>query len=112
MQELEAIAREQGCSSQELFLHTCDQAKKARNIDLVCVATDDDQVEAAAKRAGYKVVRTSEACRTGSERCAEAARFDGQVVGRAPPTPRGCRRFPLRFNRDRGESEGIWMRRA
>jgi 3-deoxy-manno-octulosonate cytidylyltransferase (CMP-KDO synthetase) len=60
-------------SGQELFLHTCDQAKKAQNIDLVCVATDDDDVEAAAKRSGYEVVRTSEACRTGSERCAEAA---------------------------------------
>lgn len=60
-------------SGQELFLHTCDQAKKARNIDRVCVATDDDRVQAAAERAGYGVVRTSAACRTGSERCAEAA---------------------------------------
>jgi 3-deoxy-manno-octulosonate cytidylyltransferase (CMP-KDO synthetase) len=60
-------------SGQELFLHTCDQAKKAQNIDLVCVATDNDDVEAAAKRSGYEVIRTSAACRTGSERCAEAA---------------------------------------
>jgi len=65
-----ALLRESG---QELFLHTCDQAKQARNIDRVVVATDDDVVEAAAKRAGYGVVRTSPACRTGSERCAEAA---------------------------------------
>lgn len=60
-------------SGKELFLHTCDQARKAANVDLVCVATDDDQVEAAARRHGYEVVRTSPACRTGSERCAEAA---------------------------------------
>lgn len=60
-------------SGQELFLHTCDQARKARNIDRVVVATDDDVVEAAAKRHGYGVMRTSPACRTGSERCAEAA---------------------------------------
>ncbi|MEZ6038709.1 MAG: 3-deoxy-manno-octulosonate cytidylyltransferase [Planctomycetota bacterium] len=60
-------------SGQELFLHTLAQAKKAANIDLVAVATDDDRVEAAAKRHGYRVVRTSPACRTGSERCAEAA---------------------------------------
>jgi 3-deoxy-manno-octulosonate cytidylyltransferase (CMP-KDO synthetase) len=66
-----ALLRESG---QELFLHTCDQARKAANIDVVCVATDDDDVEAAASRAGYEVVRTSEACRTGSERCAEAAK--------------------------------------
>ncbi len=65
-----ALLRESG---QELFLHTCDQAKKAQNIDRVVVATDDDVVEAAAKRHGYGVVRTSPACRTGSERCAEAA---------------------------------------
>jgi 3-deoxy-manno-octulosonate cytidylyltransferase (CMP-KDO synthetase) len=65
-----ALLRESG---QELFLHTCDQARKARNIDRVVVATDDDTVEAAAKRHGYQVVRTSPACRTGSERCAEAA---------------------------------------
>ncbi|MBM3972868.1 MAG: 3-deoxy-manno-octulosonate cytidylyltransferase [Planctomycetes bacterium] len=65
-----ALLRESG---QELFLHTCDQAKKAANIDRVVVATDDDVVEAAAKRKGYGVVRTSPACRTGSERCAEAA---------------------------------------
>jgi 3-deoxy-manno-octulosonate cytidylyltransferase (CMP-KDO synthetase) len=65
-----ALLRESG---QELFLHTCDQAKKAANIDQVVVATDDDVVEAAARRRGYGVVRTSPACRTGSERCAEAA---------------------------------------
>lgn len=60
-------------SGQELFLHTCAQARLARNVDLVCVATDDDRVEAAARREGYEVVRTSRACRTGSDRCAEAA---------------------------------------
>jgi 3-deoxy-manno-octulosonate cytidylyltransferase (CMP-KDO synthetase) len=65
-----ALLRESG---QELFLHTCDQAKRAANIDRVVVATDDDTVAAAAKRGGYGVVRTSPACRTGSERCAEAA---------------------------------------
>jgi len=60
-------------SGQELFLHTCDRAKQARNIDRVVVATDDDVVAAAAQKKGYGVVRTSPACRTGSERCAEAA---------------------------------------
>jgi 3-deoxy-manno-octulosonate cytidylyltransferase (CMP-KDO synthetase) len=65
-----ALLRESG---QELFLHTCDRARGAGNIDRVCVATDDDLVEAAARHHGYDVVRTSAACRTGSERCAEAA---------------------------------------
>lgn len=60
-------------SGQELFLHTCDQARRTANIDRVLVATDDDRVAAAAARHGYEVVRTSPSCRTGSERCAEAA---------------------------------------
>lgn len=60
-------------SGKALFLHTCDQAKQARNIDRVCVATDDDTVERLAREHGHLVVRTSPACRTGSERCAEAA---------------------------------------
>jgi 3-deoxy-manno-octulosonate cytidylyltransferase (CMP-KDO synthetase) len=61
-------------SGKPLFLHTCDQARNTANIDLVCVATDDDRVEAAARAHGYEVARTSPDCRTGSERCAEAAR--------------------------------------
>ncbi|MBL8749337.1 MAG: 3-deoxy-manno-octulosonate cytidylyltransferase [Planctomycetes bacterium] len=60
-------------SGKALFLHTCDQARKAKNIDSVCVATDDDRVEAIARQHDFVVVRTSPACRTGSERCAEAA---------------------------------------
>jgi 3-deoxy-manno-octulosonate cytidylyltransferase (CMP-KDO synthetase) len=68
-------------SGKALFLHTCDQAQKARNIDRVCVATDDDRVEVLARAAGHLVVRTSPACRTGSERCAEAAAaIDCRVV--------------------------------
>lgn len=65
-----ALLRESG---QELFLHTCDRARQAGNIDQCIVATDDDAVAAAAARAGYRVARTSASCRTGSERCAEAA---------------------------------------
>jgi 3-deoxy-manno-octulosonate cytidylyltransferase (CMP-KDO synthetase) len=61
-------------SGKELFLHTCERARAARNVDLVLVATDDATVEAIAQRAGFQVARTSPACRTGSERCAEAAR--------------------------------------
>ncbi|MCC7066762.1 MAG: 3-deoxy-manno-octulosonate cytidylyltransferase [Planctomycetes bacterium] len=60
-------------SGKALFLHTCDQARKARNIDRVCVATDDDTVERLARQHDFLVVRTSPQCRTGSERCAEAA---------------------------------------
>jgi 3-deoxy-manno-octulosonate cytidylyltransferase (CMP-KDO synthetase) len=60
-------------SGKELFLHTCEQAQRAGRIEAVIVATDDDRVAAAARRHGLQVVRTSASCRTGSERCAEAA---------------------------------------
>jgi 3-deoxy-manno-octulosonate cytidylyltransferase (CMP-KDO synthetase) len=60
-------------SGQPLFLHTWQQGRAARCFAEVCIATDSDEVEAAALRAGARVVRTSEQARTGSERCAEAA---------------------------------------
>ncbi len=60
-------------SGRELFLHTCEQARSASRIEAVYVATDDDRVEAAARAHGFEVARTSPHCRTGSERCAEAA---------------------------------------
>lgn len=59
-------------SGKELFLHTCDQARAATCFDAVYVATDDDRVDAAARKHGIGVVRTSPTPRTGSERCAEA----------------------------------------
>lgn len=59
-------------SGKELFLHTCDQALAAHCFDRVLVATDNDRVDAAARRHGIDVVRTSPHPRTGSERCAEA----------------------------------------
>jgi 3-deoxy-manno-octulosonate cytidylyltransferase (CMP-KDO synthetase) len=57
-----------------LFLHTWRQTVAAGCFDQCLVATDNDEVEAAAKAHGAPVVRTSERCRTGSERCAEASR--------------------------------------
>lgn len=55
-----------------LFLHTCDQARAARSLARVVVATDDAEVAAHARTAGYQVAMTSTRPRTGSERCAEA----------------------------------------
>jgi 3-deoxy-manno-octulosonate cytidylyltransferase (CMP-KDO synthetase) len=59
-------------SGKPLFLHTCDQARKARAFARVIVATDDSDVAGAAKGAGLDVVMTTSAPRTGSERCAQA----------------------------------------
>lgn len=60
-----------------LFLHTWERAERAETIDLAVVATDDDRVESVASEHGVPIVRTSPECRTGSERCAEAARQIG-----------------------------------
>jgi 3-deoxy-manno-octulosonate cytidylyltransferase (CMP-KDO synthetase) len=61
-------------SGQPLFLHTWQRACQADRLAVVYVATDSDEVAAAATGAGARVLRTSRQPRTGSERCAEAAR--------------------------------------
>ncbi|MCA8958514.1 MAG: 3-deoxy-manno-octulosonate cytidylyltransferase [Planctomycetes bacterium] len=66
-------------SGKPLFLHTCAQARAAGCFAAVLVATDSDAVARAAEADGYTPVMTGAACRTGSERCAEAAR--GRAAG-------------------------------
>ena len=67
-------------TGQPLFLHTCEQARKADCFDQVRVATDSDEVAEAADAAGFAPVMTSATPRTGSERCAEAAAaIDGEI---------------------------------
>lgn len=68
-------------SGQPLFLHTCDQARRAECFDEIMVATDSAEVAEATQRGGFTAVMTSSKPRTGSERCAEAAAgLDAQVV--------------------------------
>ena len=68
-------------SGQPLFLHTWQRACRADRVAAVYVATDSDEVAAAAAGAGARVLRTSRQPRTGSERCAEAAReVPGEVL--------------------------------
>ena len=62
--------------------------------DRVVVATDDDRIRAVAEGFGAEVVMTSEACRNGTERCAEALDALGggydivvNLQGDAPLTP-------------------------
>lgn len=69
-------------------------AKAVRGVDAVYVATDDDRIEAEAKRFGANVIMTSEACRNGTERCADALVRLGfkpdlivNLQGDAPLTP-------------------------
>ncbi len=68
-------------SGQPLFLHTWQRACQANRLSVVYVATDSDEVAAAAAGAGARVLRTSQRPRTGSERCAEAVReVPGEVL--------------------------------
>lgn len=68
-------------SGRPLFLHTWERATLAKQFAASYVATDSDEVAHAAEAAGARVVRTSPECRTGSERCAEAAKGLGADVG-------------------------------
>lgn len=55
-----------------LFVHTYRQVVSAGCFERIVVATDSDEVIAAADAAGIESVRTSSTPKTGSERCAEA----------------------------------------
>ena len=72
------------------WLAACD----VKGVDRVVVATDDTRIRDAAQAFGAEVVMTSEACRNGTERCAEAhAALGGgydivvNLQGDAPLTP-------------------------
>ena len=56
-----------------LILHTLEQAKKARNVSRVIVATDDERILKTVKDSGNEAVLTSPAHRSGSDRIAEVA---------------------------------------
>ncbi len=56
-----------------LILHTLEQAKKARNIDKVIVATDDERILHLIKESGNEAVLTSIYHQSGSDRIAEVA---------------------------------------
>lgn len=56
-----------------LILHTVEQAKKARNIDKVIVATDSEEILKIVEKNGIEAVLTSETHQSGSDRIAEVA---------------------------------------
>jgi 3-deoxy-manno-octulosonate cytidylyltransferase (CMP-KDO synthetase) len=56
-----------------LILHTLEQAKKARNIDKVIVATDDERILQIVKESGNEAILTSKNHQSGSDRIAEVA---------------------------------------
>lgn len=69
-------------------------AKEVSGFDAIYVATDDERIADAAKAFGADVLMTSDTCRNGTERCAEALDLLGDGVdmvvnlqGDAPLTP-------------------------
>ncbi|MFA5121360.1 3-deoxy-manno-octulosonate cytidylyltransferase [Zavarzinia sp.] len=90
------LAKLKGASGQArtLLERTVLAARKVDGIDAIYVATDDARIAAEAERLGAAVVMTSESCRNGTERVAEAAtklNLDSEVLinlqGDAPLTP-------------------------
>ena len=65
-----------------LILHTLEQAKKARTVDRVIVATDDEKIFNVVKDAGCEVVMTSPDHQSGSDRIAEVAQNlpEGSII--------------------------------
>ena len=59
--------------SKPLILHTLEQAKKARNIDKVIVATDSEVIFKIIEESGNEAVMTSKNHQSGSDRIAEVA---------------------------------------
>ena len=81
-------------SRKSLIRMTWEAAQDVPGIDAVHVATDDDRIADHSKAFGASVIMTSEACRNGTERCADAlarAGLDTDIIvnlqGDAPLTP-------------------------
>jgi 3-deoxy-manno-octulosonate cytidylyltransferase (CMP-KDO synthetase) len=72
-----ALLRESG---KYLVQHVYERALGAPGATEVVVLTDDDRVEAAVRSFGGRVVRTSPLHRSGTDRCAEAARDRDEAV--------------------------------
>lgn len=79
--------------ARSLIRRSWDAAMSVSGVDRVVVATDDARIADHAKSFGAEVVMTSEACRNGTERCAEAIEtltgYDiiVNLQGDAPLTP-------------------------
>lgn len=60
-------------NGKSLILHTLEQAKKARNVSRVIVATDDERILNVVEASGNEAVLTSPEHKSGSDRIAEVA---------------------------------------
>ena len=57
-----------------MVVRVAERAAKAAGIDELAVATDDDRIAQAVRKAGFRALLTSPHCRNGTERIAQAAR--------------------------------------
>lgn len=57
----------------EMVLHVAEKAEKAVGKNNVYIATENDEISSVVKKAGYRVVLTSDNCITGTDRIAEAS---------------------------------------
>lgn len=79
--------------SRSLIRRSWDAAQEVVGVDRIVVSTDDNRIREAAEAFGAEVVMTSDQCRNGTERCAEAAEILGgfdvvvNLQGDAPLTP-------------------------
>ena len=80
--------------TQTLIERSWRAAMAVSGVDRVVVSTDDARIKEAAEAFGAEVVMTSEACRNGTERCAETLEVLGggyeivvNLQGDAPLTP-------------------------
>lgn len=57
-----------------MVVRVCERVQKARGLSAVAVATDDERIAQAVRKAGFEALMTDPACRNGTERVARAAR--------------------------------------
>jgi len=65
-----------------IIAHVVERARRARGVDVVAVATDDERIAEAARKAGAEAIVTGDQP-TGTDRVAEAAQA-GAGRGREP----------------------------
>src|SRR4051794_18946071 len=62
-------------AGRSMIQHVYERARQAQCLEDVIVATDDDRIRSAVENFGGKVVMTSVAHRSGTDRVAEVARY-------------------------------------
>ncbi len=62
-----------------MVVRVAEQARRAKTVDEVYIATDDERIQQVVDAAGFRALMTSPACPSGTDRIAEAVRTLGEV---------------------------------